>query len=108
MQRRWNVFRFLITTLWLYVSHVYKNHQMTRTKFIIYLQRFHKIAISENTSKYGISERKILILGFPFSKSGCFKPSTFSKELHHGSFLSLVNFFRTDKRTTLGESFRKY
>ena len=35
-----------------------KNHQMTRTKFINYLQGFHIIAISKNTSKYDISDSK--------------------------------------------------
>ena len=43
MQRRWNVFPFLMITLMimLYVSHVQKSHQTTRTKFINYLQGFH-------------------------------------------------------------------
>ena len=36
------------------ISHVCKNHQMTQTKFINYLQGFHIIAISENTSKCNV------------------------------------------------------
>ena len=50
---------------------------------------------------------KALILGFHFSKFLCYKPTTFPKELHRGSLLSSANFFRIDKKTTLGEQFRK-
>ena len=38
---------------------------MARTKFIIYLQGFHVVAISENTSKYDITDsKKDTYLGF--------------------------------------------
>ena len=85
------------------VSQFWKNHQMTQIKVINYLQGLH-IAISENTSNMmSVTPRKTLILGSHFSKFGCCRPTTFSKELHHSSFWSLANFFRIDKKTTLGQ-----
>ena len=48
-----------------------------------------------------VTPSKTLILGFHFSKFGCCKPTTFPKELHHGSVLSLANFFRNDKKKLL-------
>ena len=40
------------------VSQFWKNHQMTQIKVINYLQGLHIIAISENTSKYDVSDSK--------------------------------------------------
>ena len=56
MQRTWNVFP--LYNVFSYISHVYKNHQMTQTKLINYLKGYHIIAIYENTSKYEISDSK--------------------------------------------------
>ena len=57
MQRRWNVFQFLITKL-MTICKLCLKKSSTRTKFINYLQGFHIIAISKNTSKYEISRSK--------------------------------------------------
>ena len=64
----------------------YINHQRTGTKFINYLQGFHIIAISKNTSKYDIFD------------SGYCKPTTFPKEIRQELFWSLANFFRIDMK----------
>ena len=53
---------------------------MTRTKFVIYLQGFHVIAISENTSKYDISDSKEdTYLGVPLQQIWLLSANNFSK-----------------------------
>ena len=53
---------------------------MTRTKFTNYLQGFHIIAISENTSKYDISDfKEYTYLGVPLQQICIRKAKNFSK-----------------------------
>ena len=59
------------------------------TKFINYLQGFHIIAISKNTSKYDISDSKEdTYHGVPLQQIWILKPIIFLKELQHGFFWS--------------------
>ena len=102
MQRRRNVFPFLIAMLMIISKPFLKNHQRTRTKFISYLQGFDIIAISENTSKYDISDFKDeTYRGVTLQQLWMLKPTTLPKKLHcwvffFFFFLSFANFIRID------------
>ena len=84
MQRRRNVFPFLIAMLMIIISKPFlKNHQRIRTKFISYLQGFDIIAISENTSKYDISDFKDeTYRGVTLQQMWMLMPTTLPKKLH--------------------------
>ena len=83
MQRRRNVFPFLIAMLMIISKPFLKNHQRTRTKFISYLQGFDIIAISENTSKYDISDFKDeTYRGVTLQQMWMLMPTTLPKKLH--------------------------
>ena len=72
---------------------------MTRTKFNNYLQGFHIIAISEDTSKYDISDSKEdTYLGVPLQQTWMLQANNFSKRAPPRGFFSELA-----KRTTLGE-----
>ena len=98
MQRRRNVFPFLIAMLMIICKSFLKNHQRTRTKFISYFQGFHIIAISENTSKYDTSDfKEDTYHGVPLQQIWMLKSTTFPKNLlYFFYFLSLANFIRID------------
>ena len=98
MQRRRNVFPFLIAMLMIISKPFLKNHQRTWTKFISYLQGFDIIAISENTSKYDISDFKDeTYRGVTLQQMWMLKPTTLPKKLlYFFYFLSLANFIRID------------
>ena len=98
MQRRRNVFPFLIAMLMIICKLFLKNHQRTRTKFISYFQGFHIIAISENTSKYDTSDfKEDTYHGVPLQQIWMLKSTTFPKNLlYFFYFLSLANFIRID------------
>ena len=67
------------------------------------MKKSDQIAVLEITSKYDLRSRKILIVGFHFSKFVCCKPTTLSEKIHHAFYLwSLASFFRVDIENNCG------
>ena len=86
MQGRWNVFQFLTRTLMTLCK--------TRTQFVDYLQGFHIIAISENSSKYDISDSKEdTDLGVPLQQIWMLQANKFSKKRSTKVLFSVLQFF---------------
>ena len=79
MQRRWNAFPFLIIILLTICKPCLIKSSKDSNKFFNYLQGFHMIAISENTSKYDISDCKEDTYSTSANLYAC-KPTTFPKE----------------------------
>ena len=68
---------------------------IARTKFINYVQGFHTIAISENTSKYDISDSKEdTYLEVPLQQIWMLQANNFSKRASPRFFFEFGDFFQ--------------
>ena len=97
MQRRWNVFPFLLTTSMMTICKPWLEKSSEDSNKIY--QLFERIPYKSYFRKYlkiwyQWFQGRSQIVGFHFNKFGCCKPTTFPKVLHHGCFLEFGEFFQ--------------
>ena len=97
MQRRWNVFPFLLTASMMTICKPWLEKSSEDSNKIY--QLFERIPYKSYFRKYlkiwyQWFQGRSQIVGFHFNKFGCCKPTTFPKVLHHGYFLEFGEFFQ--------------
>ena len=97
MQRRRNVFPFLLTTSMMTICKPWLEKSSEDSNKIY--QLFERIPYESYFRKYlkiwyQWFQGRSQIVGFHFNKFGCCKPTTFPKVLHHGYFLEFGEFFQ--------------